>query len=304
MFGVALGDALGLGSEFMTTAEVRHYYPDGLRHFSQIIRDAHRCMWKRGDWSNDTQLDILLAESFMHCGKFEATDYARRIKGWFESDPTDMIDVYRWLFANPEWTDQPLAIAHDIWMDRHIDHASNEALPRAIITGIVGGDHLARNTMDAIAVTHDDTRCTTCGVIIANMADSLLRHNEPASLDRLDKICNTLDPRTREMLHLAYDGKLEDLELDDPDTLWFSRKTMAAGLWAIWHCNSAEEILHTIVDAGGDADTNAAVAMGLAGLRYGYDSLPKEVNKLLHFNVIDDVANRFAVYVEELGVRS
>lgn len=297
MFGVALGDALGLGSEFMTLQEVKHYYPEGLRHFSQIIRDAHRCMWQQGEWSNDTQLDLLLAESIVDCGKLDVCDYARRIKEWFEENPTDMIDIYRWLLRNPEWLEQPLKETHDLWIDRHIDRASNEALPRAIVTGILGGPRLMRNTLDAISVTHDDSRCTACGIIIATMADSLLRNNEPASIDELEKLCNTLDPRTRDYLYMAYSGSLEDIDIDNPNELWHSRKTMAAGLWPIWHCNSAEETLYKIVDAGGDADTNAAVAMGLAGIRYGYDSLPEEVNNLPNYDVIEKVANRFAAFI-------
>lgn len=297
MIGSALGNALGLGTEFMTRSEVSHYYPDGIRRFSQIIRDAHRCLWKRGEWTGDIAVNILLAESLMAKGKLDVCDFASRMKEWYEERQTDVVDFYHWLFKNPEWTEHPLRETHDVWLDQRIQRASNEALPRAVVIGIFGGERLLGNSLDVISVTHDDSRCTSSGVLISMMADSLLRHDEPASMQALDKICKTLDPRTCEMLHIAYEGDLDDIEIDDPDCLWHTRKTMAAALWTVWHCDSAEETLHKIVDAGGDADTNAAVAMGLAGLRFGTESLPDEANNLVDYDVIEDVADRFADFI-------
>ncbi len=300
LFGIALGDALGLGTEFMSAEEVKYYYPDGMRHFSQIIRDAHRCMWKRGDWTNDTQTVILLIESILERGKLDVSDYAVRMKGWFKENPTDMVDFYYSLFAIPQWVEHPREITHKVWRENDVYRASNEALPRAVITGILGAPRLVGNSLDIVAMTHDDTRCSTCGALIATMADSLLRKNEPADYNELEGIANTLDARTLPYLEMAYYGTLEDIRLDDEDSLWFARKTMAAALWSIWHCNSPEEILYTIIDAGRDADTNAAVAMGLAGLQYGYDALPDEVNKLLRYEEMENAATRFVDYMENI----
>ena len=41
LFGQAIGDALGAGTEFMTRAEVQQHYPTGLRNYSQIREDAY-----------------------------------------------------------------------------------------------------------------------------------------------------------------------------------------------------------------------------------------------------------------------
>lgn len=298
LFGIALGDALGLGTEFMSADEVKFHYPDGLRHFSQIIRDGHRAMWKRGEWTNDTDINLELIRSIINTGKFDVRDFARRIKDWFKNDAIDMPDFYNKLFQYPDWEEQPLETTHKVWVDNKLAMARNEALPRAIITGILGYPRMVGNTLDCISITHDDTRCASTGVIIATMADSLLRKGEPAPFKELCEIAHTLDARTLQALEVAYNGNFNDLEIDDADNIWQTRKCMASALWPIWHCNSAEETLYKIVEAGGDADTNAAVAMGLAGLKYGYDALPEEVESLLRYDELQELTDQFVEFME------
>ena len=48
-----------------------------------------------------------------------------------------------------------------------------------------------------------------------------------------------------------------------------------------------------MVNAGGDADTNAAVACSMLGAKFGYDSLPsKYINGLLRRDMLGDVYER------------
>ena len=51
LYGQAIGDALGLGSEFMSKDEVEVNYPDGLKTYGQIIQDANRRRWAKGAWT-------------------------------------------------------------------------------------------------------------------------------------------------------------------------------------------------------------------------------------------------------------
>lgn len=64
-FGQAIGDALGLGTKFMTQAEVHKYYPNGLNDYSQIIQDYHRSRWEKGSWTDDTDMLLCIAKSIV-----------------------------------------------------------------------------------------------------------------------------------------------------------------------------------------------------------------------------------------------
>lgn len=63
IYGQAIGDALGLGTEGMTDEDIAWKYPTGLQHYSQIYQDRHRKRWKIGDWTDDTDMMLCIADA-------------------------------------------------------------------------------------------------------------------------------------------------------------------------------------------------------------------------------------------------
>ena len=61
------------------------------------------------------------------------------------------------------------------------------------------------------------------------------------------------------------------------------------------------ETFDTVIAQEATPDSNAAIAGALAGLRYGYDALPAEKEKLLRFDYLNDLAERVAEYSERQG---
>ena len=82
IFGQAVGDALGLSTEFMSKQEVDRFYPNGIEDYSQIVQDDHRRRWQRGDWTDDTDMMLCILDSFVACQKVEILDIAGRFKEW------------------------------------------------------------------------------------------------------------------------------------------------------------------------------------------------------------------------------
>ena len=55
LFGQAVGDALGMGAEFLDKQEVRERYPNGLRHYDDI-KDSIFRPFSPGDYTDDTEM--------------------------------------------------------------------------------------------------------------------------------------------------------------------------------------------------------------------------------------------------------
>lgn len=302
IYGYALGDALGLGTEFMTREEAKVYYPDGCRDFTQIIRDGHRARFKPGEWTNDTELLLGQMEQALVDRGFNVRNQAKAFNEACDRCKDEIYMNIRLVRQEPGWLDDPVQKTHEVWKRYKMIEAVNDATSRGLLAALISSrKDLELNSRLAVRLTNDDTRSITSTLLIACMAFSLLHTGEPAPYQYLADLCAVYDSRVLSFLDFAYKGTLEDMELDDEETQQSTRKTMGAALWTVWHCDNAEDSIYKVIDQGGDADSNAAVAGAFAGLRFGYDVLPAIKEKLLKKDYLDDLAERMTALTESLG---
>ncbi len=272
LYGFAIGDALGLGTEFMTHRVMAKKYPNGLTNYSQIIRDGHRSQWERGEWSADTHYLLLLGESICQCGQPDPLHYASKLKEWFLTDPSDITTHLRWILSQEDFVDNPYEVAKRTWNMMRDSNAPSDSLGRALMTGI-WNDNVEENALAFCRLTHPKSRCETASLIIANIANSLMWEDKALSYDNVMAMAKKGNGEMAEFVETARHGEIEDLHLDDPESCTFTRKAFGAALWSLWHCSSPDEALKIIVNEGGDADTNAALATGLMGLKFGVEAI-------------------------------
>lgn len=72
--------------------------------------------------------------------------------------------------------------------------------------------------------------------------------------------------------------------------------TLEASIWCLLNSNTYEEAVLKAVNLGEDTDTTGAVTGGLAGLFYGYDTIPVEwINTIKNKNAINDLIDKFSI---------
>lgn len=291
IYGQAIGDALGLGTEFMDDAEMAQKYPNGLRHYNEIYQDNHRNRWEIGDWTDDTDMILCIANAVIEDKGVNLSHIARNFKAWADGEPLGIGNNTYKVLSFGDYVDKPFDAAKLVWEMSKKQSAANGGLMRTSVVGLFP-KAVEQCAVDICRLTHYDPRCVGSCVIVSSIIHSLVYNFEPLTYHQILDIANKYDERIAEYVDLSLNVDIRALELQNGKSMGYTLKTLAASLWAYWNASSFEEGLLAVVNAGGDADTNAAVACAILGAKFGYESIPKEyVDGLIHREELDRVVD-------------
>ena len=297
LFGISVGDALGVPAEFMTREEVRRDPVTGMRGHGTWNQSP-------GTWSDDSSLTFCLAEALTQPFSLDA------IAGNF----------VRW-YREGYWT------AHGEVFD--IGKTTQTAIQR-IMRGITpekageedevsNGNGSLMRILPLVLYIHDKD-ITERFDIIRQVSSITHRHIRSVLacfyylefarllLDIKDKfaVYKTLQKDIPAFMKSVKSGPDETIafgrllfdniwELPDSEisTTGYVVHTLDASVWCLLTTDSYSEAVLKAVNLGGDTDTIAAITGGLAALLYGYESIPSEwIMALARKEDIDDLAER------------
>lgn len=297
IYGQAIGDALGLGTEFMDDYDMAWKYPNGLTHYSEIFQDRHRRRWEIGDWTDDTDMMLCIANAIIKDKGVNLTTIAQNFKDWANGVPMGIgANTYKVLMIG-DYVEHPLDVSRKVWELSRYGSAANGGLMRTSIVGLLP-DSIEQSAADICRLTHYDPRCVGSCVIVSDLIHAHVYGLPIPSYEEIKTISRKYDERIVEFITLSQNEDIKALDLQEEGSIGYTLRTLSAGLWAYWHAETFQDGLLAVVRAGGDADTNAAVACSILGAKFGFNAIPSEyVNGLIYRDQLDAVVNGMTDFI-------
>ncbi len=266
ILGLAVGNLLGLPVEGCSASRISQRFPNGVTEIDPAERS--RLM------DDDLAQAVELAEALVAGGDF-VTDFASRLVKWRRENGRGIGFTTSAVIDLLEDGCPPPEAARIIYEAR--DHiAPNGGLMRCAPVALAhhgNPERLVRDSAATCAVTHFAPSCQwSC--IVVNAAISLLLKGAEPSINELVSSA-TADGAPAEVGEWAARvGPDVDVLALDEGHIGHTLLCMQAGLWALTTSLDLETALVKIVSAGGDTDTNGAVAGAVLGARYGATAIP------------------------------
>lgn len=282
LLGTAIGDALGVPVEFEHRQELEKNPVVGMREYGTHNQP-------KGTWSDDSSLALCLAESL--CNGYNLNDIADKFIRWYYDG---YCTPYGRVFDVGVTTARAISYLQSgckpelAGMDRERDNG-NGSLMRILplVPYIINMEEEDRFRIigEVSSLTHRHPRSILACISLCEFAIQYI------NLQSIEKAYQTMQQTMLQLLKkemfieedipfkrfvgLSYE-EFKTIALKDIHSTEYVIDTLEASLWCIFNTTSYKDAVLKAVNLGDDANTVGAITGGLAGIIYGYDTIPSE----------------------------
>ena len=278
IMGLVVGDALGVPVEFNRRDSF---------HVTDMIGYGTYDL-PPGTWSDDSSMTLATVESIARLGRISTDDIMQNFYRWTDENA---FTPYGKLFDIGYATQEAIhryacgTPARKCGGKGERDNG-NGALMRILPLAYTDCRYQMVNAVSGLTHAHEIS-LEACRIYIS-VARKLLRGKPLAN------IVQTIKPELPVYARLL---KLDTLQRDEIQSSGYVVDTLEAALWCNLKSNSYRECVLLAVNLGRDTDTVAAIAGGLAGIRYGIGGekgIPEEwINQIVRKEWIAELCEKF-----------
>ncbi len=280
MLGFAIGDALGMPTQFLSRDQIRRYYGKPITTFTRAHNGHASEFLPQGSYTDDTQMMLATAECLVECGKLNPARQAEALLSWF----TNTVPHRTPMRAN-ELACKHLASGKP-WNRSGVFSAGCGAAIRMPPIGLLyfrDPDALVRAALDDCIITHTDPRAKAASVAVAYLIARLVQSNAHTSAgDQVLEIADRVQSIDRDMaamlrwvtqiVHLPPDEALFEIGTSS-DSL---EVVPAAAYCFLRHPRQFVQATLTAANAGDATDSIAALTGGFVGALAGEGAIPRD----------------------------
>lgn len=264
IYGFAIGDALGLPYEFK---------PRGTFKCTDMKEEPFNT-WNQpiGTFSDDTSMTLATCMSIKEKGKINLDDIMKRFEDFYYNGKYtssgkrfDIGETSR------------IAIINHKGLDDEYSNG-NGSLMRILPLAFVSCDNESIENVSSLTHAHSISNMSC--LIYVQIAKGLIEGK------RIEEILKKFKGYPKPFNRIS---TISDLSVNEIKSSGFVVDTLEAALWCVSTTNNYKDCVLKAVNLGNDTDTIAAIAGGLAGIIYGFDSIPaKWIDTLINKGLIDE----------------
>lgn len=258
--GLMVGDALGAPAEFCYHEDIMGRYPYGLQ---EMVPGFCICTDRQvGVVTDDTQMAYCLHMALQDAHGWSAEAARKRYLEWLATDPPDIGEAtYDALTGNPNDESQ-----------------GNGALMRVLPIALWAAQHPDFDWQTAAredaAITHPHPVCAECNVVyVYALLHVIKNQTTPQELYDVTLAWAKEQGISSAVINVLLNAATERPDYDGEHIGWVLIALQSV-FYQLLHAASFKDAMVDIVSAGGDTDTNAAIAGALLGLLYGESAIP------------------------------
>lgn len=291
IIGLVVGDALGVPVEFSGRYDRMKDPVIGMREYG-----AHN--QPKGTWSDDSSMTIATMASIVNKNKIDYEDMMDEFIKWCRNDKYTNSDSGRFDIGNTtirsltRYYKGTSALESGGTDDRDNGNGSlMRILPLAYIKDINYG------TIESVSsLTHAHIISRIACVLYIEIAKSMLE-NDLEIHEHIEWACDKIKDHYYDSPALKSFEKIFSNDLDDVR----GRTFVVGSLECVIHCllttNNYKDAVLKAVNFGDDADTTAAICGGLAGIYYGYDSIPIEwIDTINKIDKVESLCEKYELF--------